>query len=533
MKKKHSTPGTPSAPSSSRAPRAPKPARRWGLKPRTALWLTYVLGFAALFAFLYGVYGDVLTRAEQDSYISTSPDTMHYLLSQPYGWLWWLMRWPLLLFKSMALGAAVLALVYTLTARCADYALRLAPGWAGLGFVLPLVQIGWMLWRGTNLYYKSEPSQFIFIALACLLASAVAALAVWVAVRRKDAAPACAPVRPYGLAVALLLTAGTSWAALHFNENEILTARLQNLTDREDWQAMITEARSARQPSRAVAAYHALALLETDQLLEGMFDIAYEYPEARLEKHDGGEEYGLFLMDCNLHAGLLNAAYRSAMDQMVMNGPRLFTLKRLALCALLNNEKELFLKYAALIDRSPFETDFTAKLRPLAGKPDSIRQHPTFAHILSLYPRESRFEQNYQPPAFLGYNIGLTEGTDAALPTSVAACLYSKSLDNFLPRAQVMAQKGMAFPACMQQAIAILSLKQPELLSHFPQVGRFVPDEIRAFLLDAKPYVNDRLALRHELRDRWLGTYVYYYYTENNDPDQVVKPNKEEKSGVN
>ena len=84
MKKKHSTPGTPSAPSSSRAPRAPKPARRWGLKPRTALWLTYVLGFAALFAFLYEVYGDVLTRTEQDSYISTSPDTMHYLLSQPY-----------------------------------------------------------------------------------------------------------------------------------------------------------------------------------------------------------------------------------------------------------------------------------------------------------------------------------------------------------------------------------------------------------------------------------------------------------------
>ena len=60
-----------------------------------------------------------------------------------------------------------------------------------------------------------------------------------------------------------------------------------------------------------------------------------------------------------------------------------------------------------------------------------------------------------------------------------------------------------------------------------------MPDAIRAFLLDAKPYVNDCVALRHELRDRWLGTYVYYYYTENNDPDQVVKPNKEEKSGVN
>ena len=43
----------------------------------------------------------------------------------------------------------------------------------------------------------------------------------------------------------------------------------------------------------------------------------------------------------------------------------------------------------------------------------------------------------------------------------------------------------------------------------------------------------DRLRLRHELRDRWLGTYVYYYYTENNDPDQVMKPNSTQQSGVN
>ena len=73
----------------------------------------------------------------------------------------------------------------------------------------------------------------------------------------------------------------------------------------------------------------------------------------------------------------------------------------------------------------------------------------------------------------------------------------------------------------------------PQLLQQFPQVGRFVPDEIRSFLLDAKPYVGDRLRLRHELRDRWLGTYVYYYYTENNDPDQVMKPNSTQQSGVN
>ncbi|MDY4557368.1 MAG: DUF6057 family protein [Alloprevotella sp.] len=506
--------------------------RRFALTPRAARWLTYGVGFAALFAFFTWIYGDVLTRTEQDSYVSTSPDTMYYLLSQPWGRLWWLMRWPLLLFKWAAVGGLLLAAVYTLTARFTDYALRLPRRWEGLGFLLPVAQIGWMVWQGTNLYYKNEPSRFLLIALACLLLTAVLAGVVWL-VRRKTHLQPAETVRPYGLAVVVVLVAATSWVTLRFNENEILTARLQNLCAEERWDEMIDQARSARQPSRAVAAYHAIALLQKGQLLDGVFDIPYDYPVVRLEKHDGSEEYGLFLTDCSLHAGLINAGYRNAMDRLVMDGPRISTLKQLAICSLLNGEEALCRKYMHLIKAMPFEQDFVEKYEPLIGQQKLIDAEPMFHDILSRYPRESRFEQNYQPPAFLGYNIGLQEGSDAVLQTSVAACLYSKDLQSFLLRAQIMAQKGMPFPACVQQALAILSLKKPELLQAFPQVGRFVPDEIRSFLMDAKPYVGDRLALRHELRNRWLGTYVYYYYTENNDPDQVMKPQTGEKSGVN
>ena len=43
---------------------------------------------------------------------------------------------------------------------------------------------------------------------------------------------------------------------------------------------MVSEARTAQQPSRSVAAYHAIALIQTDQLLEGMFDIPYDFPKS-------------------------------------------------------------------------------------------------------------------------------------------------------------------------------------------------------------------------------------------------------------
>lgn len=530
----------PSAPAAARPARGGMPRRRLALKPRTARLLTYGLGFLALLLFATWGWGDVLVRAAQDSYISSSPDTMHYLLSQPLGRLWWLMRWPLLLFKWGWLGGLLLAAVWTLTARLADYALHLPRRWEGAGFLVPLLQAGWMVWRGTNLYYKSEPSLFVFVALLLLAVAALLAGVRWAFGRSRHTREAVGGaetpvgVRPWGLLVALLLTGGVTWAARFFDENEILTARLQLLEQAERWDEMIDLARSARRPTRAVAAYYAIALEETDCLLDGMYDIPYDFPKVRLDAHDGSEEYGLFVSDCSFHAGLMNVAYRTAMDQVVMNGPRLFHFKQMARAALVNGEKALCRKYLSIIAQMPFEGDFVEKYSALNADPKKVEADPTLSHVKKLAPQESHFEQNYPPPAFLGYNVGLTRGADATLQTSAAACLYSKDLQAFLPRAQIMAKKGMPFPACMQQAIAILALKQPEMLKAFPQVGRFVPDEIRSFLLDAKPLVGDRLALRHELRERWLGTYVYYYYTENNDPDQVAKPEGSAgKAGVN
>ena len=53
-------------------------------------------------------------------------------------------------------------------------------------------------------------------------------------------------------------------------------------------------------------------------------------------------------------------------------------------------------------------------------------------------------------------------------------------------------------------------------------------------MVEAKPYVKDRYELRKNLKKNWLGSYMYYYYCENNEPDQV-RPATESnhKAGVN
>ena len=63
-----------------------------------ARWATYIVGFAALFLFLTWGYGDVLARAEQESYISDSADTMHGMQRLPMGGIYWVGRWALVVY---------------------------------------------------------------------------------------------------------------------------------------------------------------------------------------------------------------------------------------------------------------------------------------------------------------------------------------------------------------------------------------------------------------------------------------------------
>lgn len=503
------------------------------MNPCAASWLTYGIGFLLIYAFFTLVYGDIIERAEQTMYISSAPESMSYLLSEPFGRLFYYARWAMLPCKWAAFGGAMLALVMTLSAWAFDRAFCLPRRLQGLGFIVPAAEVGWMLYRGTNLWYKSEQSLILLIPVAALVVLALLAAVVALVRRFGKQAPQTDPaakVRPWGLLVPVVLFVGLGWGAFHFNENVILTARFKNLADKQQWETIIDEAVKAKRPTRAVAAYYAVALEETDQLLDHLFDIPFDFPKLNLDKVDGSEEYGLFVCDCNFHAGLLNASYRTAMDYAVIAGPSLSSYKRMAICALLNGEKALCRKYLTLIGRMPFESDFVEKYSAMLANDKLIEQDAELSHVRSLYPQEDRFEQNYMPPAFLGYNVGLGRGSDHTLITSAAACLYSKDLRSFIVRAQIMKQKGMHITGFMQEAIAIASLKQPELLQMFPEVGQFVPNQITSFLMDAKPYINDRDALRQNLKDNWLGTYVYYYYTENNDPSQTIK-NSEKSAG--
>ncbi len=505
-------------------------------KRQQSSWLIaaspYVLGFFLLWIFSSFIYGDVFVRAEQDSFFAFEALQMKHLTDQSFGYIYWAMRGLLLSFKSAWFGGFVLSFFLTAAAWFINRAFRTPQRLHGLAFLLPLLILAFFVYRGLNIWHKQEPGIIFLLPVALfLLTGFFAAVMAIVRRLRKPVATESVQVKTPGVftmgnIVLVLAFAALTTCTLWFNQNEILTSRMQLRAEKSDWEGMIEDALSARRPTRAVAAYYAIALTQTDRLLEHIFDLPFDYPKARLDEIEANPEYALFVPEANLHAGLTNPAYHAAMELITINGPRLHNLKIMAISALLNGEKELTRKLLGVIGSTPFEDAFVEKYAAMIDDPKLIEADPTLQNIRRLAPMEDKFEQNFRSPAFLGYNMGLLSGTDYTLLTSVASCLYTKDLDNLLTRARILKTKRH-LPTCVQEAIVIAALKRDGLLKQFPGINPFVEDKLRSFFRDAKPYSKDKKALRKEMKEKWLGTYIYYYYCENNEPHQVKQSTKD------
>ena len=490
------------------------------------VWHFVVVLFIYVFCTL--LFGDVFQRAQQECYVSANPERMTYVLRLPFGEYHWLMRYLMLLFKSVWLGGAVLTLLLVGSACCLSRIMNLTHRWKLLTFALPLLTLGFLTWRGLRIYFHDEPSLVMGIPFALLLMLGVVALVVTMIRGKKkpqrESASSASWVSVSVVAVMALMLVGFTQV---YRQNDVLICRMQNRMLQADWEGVADDALSARRGSRPVAAYYAISLVQQNQLLERLFDFAFDYPQDGPNlSAKGCSEASIYEADCNFYAGLVNSAYRAAMERHVMAGPSIFTYKRMALCSILNGERALAKRYMKVLEDVPFEGDFVARYAPMIDNPRLITNDPELVKILQLVPLEIHYEQMYRRPVFLGYNVGLAYGSDQTLVTSTAATLYSKDLLRFLNLATVLRQKtGGRLPLVVRQAIMAYSVNHEEVKQAFPEVcnDRMLLANFQAFVAEAKPYLKDKAELRKRMKDNWLGSYYYYYYCENNEPYQVRK----------
>lgn len=486
-----------------------------------------VITFAGCWLFAAWLYGDVFYMAAQYSFFSFEEEAMRFVYAQPGGWFYGLGRFLLESFRVPGVGGFVWALLLTGSVCLFKWGANLRGKGEWVATLPACLVVFGFLHRGLNLYYQAEPAWVFLVPLAVFGGAGLLALCRLLGGKRGAQPRGDA----FSCGVAMVLFLSLFAYAWWGKENERLTASLQRDYMHQDWQAMQQTARKASQPTRAVAAYHAIALVQTGRLMNHWLDIPYQYPDLGLKDWGGLPDDGsdLYYAEACLSAGLVYSAYHQAMERMVIDGPTYYTLKQLTLCALLNGEYALANKYLYLLSQTPFEKEFVQQYSAMVAHPERVLADSFFRRILDMTPMTDSFEQAYRAPLFIGYNVQTNQVRSAsALEASLVACLYAKRLSAVVQRAQ--AYRGKPLPAIVEQALALYALEHPEVLSYFP-VSPQVVQEVHDFVAQ---YVSHPPKDIETLRQAYGHFYPFYYYFQNQvDEAQVQKYQSRKKGGVN
>ena len=512
--------------------------RKWRLPD--VLLIFFVLSW--IWAAWY--YGKVFYISREYSFWVADTRIMEFILCQPYGILRYIGRAMLQLYKYPWLGGLLMALMLTagswLTGKTfsgfplkgkKQGTLPLREGWGGsLRFLPALMYMAVVTWHGLDIFFEARTGFIFGIPFVALVV-----LCIWAVIIRSFKSK----VKSEKLKVkneSNKSVGGTnpdsSLFTTHFSLLFILLAfaaiigfdqwqrpyvrvicQLLDMEYRQDWAGIQKLARAnAEMSNRPMACSYAISLVQTGQIAERMYDIRLDYDSLHIHGMDWQHNNAscLYVPEGDYYGGFIQSSMRACMEQMVMTGPTIRVLKLLTKCALMREEWELADKYLAVLRRVPFEGAFCKKYEAMVRRIDLVNAEPEMAMIRLTEPIHDSFENQYQQPLFMGYNLMLVEGrSQNALINSLCVCLYTKLMPQFVERLQPLV--GTTPPSIIMDGIMLAENKHPGISQHFTGLN-FRQPQLQNFLDNTRPYMKDRPGFAYELFPRYKGYYPYYYF---------------------
>lgn len=492
---------------------APRERRKKLLLPVLPLFMLAVWVWGTFY------YGSVLHVSREYSFWASDTRLMQFVLCQSFGPLRYVGRLLLQLYKYPWLGGLCLSLMLGLGTWLTGYCLRLGPRWRPLQYLPALACLAAITHQGLDLFFEAETGYILGIPFVVLLV-----LAIWgVMIRSFSHKPMPALLRlPQdetprqnltGLATVVIALA----AIIGYGEWKRPYVRVicqeMCLQYEQDWTGIARVARDhAIQSNRPMAAYYAMALVHTGQIAERMYDIRLDYDSLYLHGYGGQLNNGtaLYEPEGNYHAGFIEPCMRMCMEQMVMTGPTPRLLKLLVKCSLMRGEWMLCRKYLRLLRDVPFEGDFISKYEGMVGHMDQVNADAEMAQLRLTEPLHDCFENQFQQPFFMGYNLNLLEARSMeSLTHSLCVCLYTKLMPPFLMRVQFI--KGSTPPEIIADGLLLAEMKQPGVSQGYGNLDMRLT-RLQNFVQAVQPYMKDRPGNAYKLFDKYKGYYPYYYF---------------------
>ena len=477
------------------------------------------LFFVAVLLWSAWYYGSVFHLSREYSFWVADTRQLDFILSCSFGSLRYVGRALLMTYKYPWLGGLLMAFMLTLGTWLVGYCWRLKAKWRAIQYLPALAYMGTVTFYGLDIFFETETGYIFGIPFLALLVLAICGIMIRSFSRKKVhvlfAIPADETQRDNLLQLAVCLIGFA--AIIGYNEWKrpyvrVIT-QLASMEQKQDWEGIQKVARAhAYQSNRPMACMYAIALVHTDQVGYRMYDIRLDYDSLYIHGMDGthNNASNMYIPEGDYHGGFPESCMHSCMEQMVMTGPTIRLLKLQVKCALMREEWELAEKYLALLRRVPFEGAFLKKYEPMVRHLDKVNADPEMALIRLTEPIHDSFENQYQQPLFMGYNLLLVEGRSSqALTNSLSVCLYTKLMPQFVERLEPIV--GTTPSSIIMDGILLAENKQPGLSQHFTGMN-FRQPQFQTFLHTVQPYMKDRAGYANELFPKYKGYYPYYYF---------------------
>lgn len=464
-------------------------------------------------------YGSVFHISREYSLWVADTRIMNFILCQPYGILRYIGRAMLQLYQYPWLGGLLMALMLTAGSWLVGYCMRLRPSWRAIQYLPALAFMAVVTYHGLDIFYEARTGFIFGIPFMVLVV-----LCIWALIIRSfSRKPVPAFIRipkdetPRQNGIQLLVIGLCLAAIVGFDQWQRPYVRvicsLLDMEYRQDWAGIQKLARAnAKMSNRPMACSYAISLVQTDQIAERLYDIRLDYDSLHIHGVDWMHNNAscLYVPEGDYFGGFLESSQRACMEQMVMTGPTIRLLKLSAKCALMREEWELAEKYFAILRRVPFEGAFCKKYGQMVRRNDLINADREMSLIRLTEPIHDSFENQYQQPLFMGYNLMLVEGRSRqALINSLCVCLYTKLMPQFIERLEPLI--GTTPPSVIIDGIMLAENKNPGISQHFTGIN-FRQPQLQSFLEATRPYMKDRPGHAYELFPRYKGYYPYYYF---------------------
>lgn len=464
-------------------------------------------------------YGSVFHISREYSFWVADTRMMDFILCQSYGGLRYIGRAMLQLYKYPWLGGLLLSLMLSAGSWLVGYSMRLRPSWRAIQYLPALAYMAVVTFHGLDIFYEARTGLIFGIPFVALVV-----LCIWgIMIRSFSRKPVPAFIgvpkdeTPRQNYIQLVVIAALMVSVIGFDMWQRpyvrVICRLLDMEYRQDWAGIQKLARAnAKMSNRPMACAYAISLVQTGQVAERLFDIRMDYDSLHITGMDGQHNNAscLYVPEGDYYGGFIESSMRACMEQMVMTGPTVRLLKLLTKCALMREEWALAEKYLAVLRRVPFEGAFCKKYAAMVRRIDLVNAEPEMALIRLTEPLHDSYENRYQQPLFMGYNLVLVEGrSQQALTNSLVVCLYTKLMPQFIERLEPLV--GTTPPSIIMDGILLAESKHPGLSSHFTGLN-FRQPQYQGFLNNVQPYMKDRPAHAYELFPRYKGYYPYYYF---------------------